>query len=178
MSLSFVISIIVVNRFEGFQLIGRKRLLITKIGLLSALLLPTLYLRMQVLGISMSTHLTDVHLGVRSLAERRVIGISPCSLLHFFHSWRVLAGLIEHWLVVHVIGNFIHSDRPLHRLGHFSVIRRERLTALSRQFSDHTALANAIVVHLLVVFGLLLTVAFQQQVRKGGRVGDCVVEGR
>ena len=133
---------------------------------------------MQVLGISMSTHLTDVHLGVRPLAERRVIGISPCSLLHLFHRWRVLAGLVEHWLVVHVVRHFIHSDRPHQRLGHFSVIRREGLAALSGQFSDHTTLTNAIVVHLLVVFGLLLTVALQQQVRKSGWISDCVVEGR
>lgn len=109
----------------------------------------------------MSTHLTDVYLSVLPLPDSRVVRVPPCSFLDLFHSWSVLASLIEHGLVVHVNGNLIHSDRPLHRLGHFPIIRRERLTTLSGQFPYYAAHTNTILVHLLLV-GVLFAVVSSQ----------------
>ena len=74
MSLSFIISIIDVNWFEGFQLIGWKRLLLSIWHMILAFLVP----------------------GMRIVVILR--NIEPCIFIHIYLMWLSLPDLGEVWI--------------------------------------------------------------------------------
>ena len=126
MSLSFIISIIDVNWFEGFQLIGRKWLLLSERKVLLALLILYLVI-LRVSRIIEPGVLPDfnlLRLPLPNLGEVRI----PSRPVHIFLCWlRPLNGLIIQRLMVSLIWNFfysLYSDVTMQRRWyHFVIIR-------------------------------------------------------